>query len=192
LAIWFAPTRFHITNEVNVRNLGTGNRFRHASLQICLTVVLALLLVPALAFGQAFVQVADGGSAPPQAVSVNVTFTNPQAAGDLNVVVAGWSDTTSAVTSVVDSNGNTYSVAAGTNAGSGVSQAIFYASNIKAGANTITVNFRTSAAFPDVRAIEYSGVSAATPLNVSAGGGGPVLPRLAALPRPTQAHRQAF
>ena len=128
--------------------------------------------MPAFANAQAFVQFADNGMAPAQAGSVDVTFTNPQAAGNLNVVVVGWSDTTSAVTSVTDSNTNTYAVAAATNAGSGVSQVIFYASNIKAGANTITVNFRTNAAFPDVRAIEYSGVSATTPLNISVGASG--------------------
>lgn len=155
-----------------MRNKVIGNSFSGVPLALCLTLGLVILLAPAFANAQAFVQFTDNGTAPAQAGAVNVTFTNAQAAGDLNVVVAGWSDSTSSVTSVVDSNGNTYNVAVGTNSQSGASQAIYYASNIAAGPNTITVNFRATAAFPDVRAMEYSGVSTTSPLNVSAGAGG--------------------
>jgi hypothetical protein len=155
-----------------VRNVARGISFRSTLLLTSLTVGLVLLLVPALAPGQAFVQVADNGQPPPLASTTTVTFTKAQGAGDLNVVVVGWSDTTSSVTGVTDTAGNTYAMAAGTNAGSGVSESIFYAANIASGANTITVNFRTNAAFPDVRALEYSGVSKTGPLNISAGAAG--------------------
>ncbi len=156
-----------------MRNTVIENNFSGVPLALCLTLGL-VLLVPAFANAQAFVQVADNGGSPKQASSVNVTFKNAQAAGNLNVVVAGWSDTTSSVTGVTDTLGNTYFMAAGTNAGPGISQAIYYASNIAAGTNTITVTFRTDApaASPDVRAIEYSGVSTITPLNISAGAAG--------------------
>ena len=157
-----------------MRNTVIENSFSGVPLALCLTLGLVILLAPAFANAQAFVQVIDNLQALTQASAVSVTFTNPQAAGNLNVVVVGWSDTISSVASVVDSNGNTYNVAVGTNAQSGASQAIYYASNINAGANTVTVNFRTNApaAFPDVRAIEYSGVSTTTPLNVSTGAAG--------------------
>ena len=42
-----------------MRNLVTGNRGRYGLLQLCLTVVFALMLLPAMALGQTFVQIAD-------------------------------------------------------------------------------------------------------------------------------------
>ena len=49
--------------------------------------------------------------------SVAVTYTAAQSAGDLNVVVVGWNDTTSTVSSVTDTSGNTYVLAVGPTAG---------------------------------------------------------------------------
>ena len=83
-----------------------------------------------------------------------------QTAGDLNVVVVGWNDTTSTVQSVKDSVGNTYSLAIGPTSASGMSQSIYYAANISAGSNTVTVTFSQAAAYPDVRILEYRGVTA--------------------------------
>ena len=53
---------------------------------------------------------------------------------------------------------------------SGISQAIYYAKNIKAsaaGANTVTVTFNASTAFVDLRITEYSGLDKVNPLDVS-------------------------
>ena len=86
-----------------------------------------LFLVPALALGQTFVQVNSNTAA--SAATVAVTYTAAEAAGNLNVVVVGWSDTTSSVASVTDDNTNTYKLV-GTTAGHGLSQAIYYAPNI--------------------------------------------------------------
>jgi hypothetical protein len=175
-------SHFECTNpkyEVNaVRNAVKEANVPRVPHVHCLIAGLVLLLLPGLANAQAFVQAVDSGKAPTQSNSVTVSFTSGQSTNNLNVVVVGWSDTTSSVLSVGDSNGNTYALAAGTNAGSDVSQEIFYAVITKGGAsvatpNTITVTFRTNASFPDVRALEYSGVSTATPLNVSGGAGGP-------------------
>src|SRR4249920_70073 len=60
----------------------------------------------------AFVQV---NSAVPQTPSttVAVPYTAAQTAGNLNVVVVGWNDTTAVVQSVVDSRGNIYVRAVG-------------------------------------------------------------------------------
>ena len=54
-----------------------------------------------------FVQV---NAATPQTASASVSVTYPaaQTAGNLNVVAVGWNDTTSTVSSVTDSRGNTY------------------------------------------------------------------------------------
>ena len=110
------------------------------------------------------------GTSDPAATSQPVTFNLPQTAGDLNVVVAGWGDTTASVSSVSDSAGNTYAVAAPALQGTGLTQVIYYAKNISASAsNTVTVNFNQSAAFPDVRIVEYSGLDTVNPLD--AGGG---------------------
>ena len=52
------------------------------------------------------------------------------------------------------------SLAAGptTNAGN-ATQVIYYAQNIAAGANTVTVTFNTTVNYPDVRVLEYSGIA---------------------------------
>ena len=49
--------------------------------------------------------------------SVAVTYTAAQSAGDLNVVVVGWNDASTTVSSVTDTSGNTYSLAVGPTVG---------------------------------------------------------------------------
>ena len=104
--------------------------------------------------------------------SVAVNYPTAQAAGDLNVVAVGWNDTTSTVSSVTDTRGNTYALAIGPNTGTGLRQSIYYAKNIAAGANTVTVTFNQAASFPDIRVLEYSGLDAVTPLDATAGAAG--------------------
>jgi len=157
-----------------VRNFGTTKGVGYISLQICLIAAVALLM-SSMAVGQAFVQEADNSPIPANSPStVGVAFTNAQTAGNTNVVVVGWG-ASSAVVSVTDTQGNTYSEAMGTNTvnigtGSQVSQNIWYAPNIKAGANTVTVTFNTnSVTFPDVFVLEYSGLSTTAVLDVVSG-----------------------
>ena len=107
--------------------------------------------------------------------SVAVKYTAAQTAGDTNVLAIGWNNATSTITSVTDSAGNTYRVAVPTARGTGVSQAIYYASNIKAaaaGTNTVTVVFNTATPYVDVRALEYSGLDPANPFGVGASASG--------------------
>ena len=52
--------------------------------------------------------------------------------------------------------------------GNGLSQAIYFAKNIKAGRNTVTVTFSTPAVYADLRVVEYAGLDQASPF--SAGG----------------------
>ncbi len=110
-------------------------------------------------------------SATPQSATATVPVSYPaaQTAGDLNVVVVGWSDNTSTVQSVRDSAGNNYSLAIGPTSGTGLQQSIYYAANIAGGSNTVTVTFSQAAAYPDVRILEYRGVTA---LDVTAGASG--------------------
>jgi glucose/arabinose dehydrogenase/chitodextrinase len=122
----------------------------------------------------AFVQT---NSATPQTnqTQVSVTYTGAQVAGDTNILAIGWNNATSNITSVTDSAGNIYQLAVPTTRGNGISQAIYYAKNIKsaaAGTNTVTVAFNTATPFVDVRAVEYSGLDLANPFDVGASASG--------------------
>jgi hypothetical protein len=120
----------------------------------------------------------QGNYATPQTsqTKVPVTFTSAQAAGDLNVVVAGWNDSTAVVSAVTDSKGNTYARAVGPTVQSGyASQSIYYAKNIAAataGANTVTVTFASAATSADIRILEYSGADPSNPVDVTVAASG--------------------
>ena len=138
---------------------------------MAVTLAAAAVAAPA----PAFVQV---NSATPQTnqSSVGVTYTGAQTAGNTNIVVIGWSNATSNITSVTDSAGNTYKLAVPTARGNGLSQAIYYAPNIKATApgtnNTVTATFNTATPYVDVRALEYSGLDPNTPFDVGTSASG--------------------
>ena len=104
------------------------------------------------------------------------TYTRPQIAGDLNVVIVGWRDTNAQVTSVTDSKGNIYQLAIGpTKQTSRLSQSIYYANNIVAASsrtNSISVGFTAAARFVDLRILEYSGINATSPLDLAIGASG--------------------
>lgn len=108
--------------------------------------------------------------------SVTVPYTAAQGAGDLNVAIIAWNDTTAEIISVTDSAGNRYSLAgAPVREGALASQCIYYADNISssgAGLNTVTVTFNRPATSPGVRILEYSGIDPNSPVDVSAHGHG--------------------
>jgi hypothetical protein len=117
------------------------------------------------------IQVAFATPPSPQ-LTVPVPFGSAQTSGNLNVVVVGWNDTTAAVSSVMDSTGNVYTLAVGPTAyPNTITQSIYYAKNIvgaAAGANTVTVRFTVAANFADIRILEYSGLDQANPVDVTA------------------------
>ena len=128
----------------------------------------------AVAAPPAFVQV---NAAMPQTnqSTVAVTYTNAQTAGDTNILAIGWNNATSNITSVTDSAGNTYQLAVPTARGTGLSQAIYYAPNIKAApaaTNTVTVTFNTATPYVDIRATEYSGLDPTNPFDVGTSASG--------------------
>ena len=139
--------------------------------------VLTCLALP-VALSAATISFVQSNYGAPQSAptSVAVKFTAAQKAGDLNIVAVGWNDSTASVSSVTDSSGNTYQRAVGPTSIAGtLSQSIYYARNIlaaAAGANTVTVQFSTGAAFPDIRILEYSGADLANPIDVTAGATG--------------------
>jgi hypothetical protein len=111
---------------------------------------------------------------------VNVTYTTAQKAGDLNVVIVGWNDTTAQISSVTDTKGNVYQLAVGPTAYDGafgaLSQSIYYAKNIvAAGANTVTVKFAPAAQFPDIRILEYSVIDPNNPIDGTEGAAQPTV-----------------
>ena len=118
-----------------------------------------------------FVQVKAATPQTPSS-SVSAAYAAAQTAGNLNIVAVGWNDATSAVSSVTDSRGNSYSLAIGPTTGSGLRQSIYYARNIVGGANTVTVTFNQAATFVDLRVLEYAGLSVSTPLDVAVGAAG--------------------
>ena len=147
-----------------------------ATMRLCLFVALTLLLCPWWGAAQTpapinFIQGSYSVPQTPQA-TVTVVYSGAQTAGNLNVVVVGWNDATSTVTSVTDSNGNVYTRAVGPTVRAGqASQAIYFAPNIAAAApnsNIVTVRFSVAAVFPDIRVLEYSGLNPVTPLVATA------------------------
>ena len=94
--------------------------------------------------------------------SITATYPGAQAAGNFNVVVVGWRGQNALVQSVTDSAGNTYTLAIGPVTGTLLRQYIYFAANIKGGANTVTVTWTAAhmATTPDVRILEYAGVVA--------------------------------
>jgi hypothetical protein len=120
-----------------------------------------------------FVQVNSGPSTIQASnSSVAVSYLNPQTAGNLNLVAVGWGDTTSSISSITDTRGNTYTPAVGPTKGTGLQQSVYYAKNIVGGSNTVTVKFNQAAAYPDVRIVEYSGLDPTSPLDVTKAGTG--------------------
>ena len=145
---------------------------KNLALLFLVGITLMIISMPQVAGASiAFVQV---NSVTPQSSvsSVTVSYPSAQTGGNLNIVVVGWNDSTSTMTSLSDSNGNTYAQAGTTQRGTNLTQAIYYAKNIKAGGNTVTVNFNQAATYIDVRILEYSGLDTSNPLDVTASAAG--------------------
>lgn len=121
-----------------------------------------------LTSGLGYVQ---GNYSTPQSAksAVAVKYRAAQTAGDLNVVVVGWNDSSATVQSISDTSGNTYSLALGPTVVNGsLTQSIYFAKNIApatAGVNTVTVRFSTAASYPDIRILEYNGADTTNPVD---------------------------
>ncbi len=105
--------------------------------------------------------------------SVPVSFTHAQTAGNTNIIVIGWNNTTSTVTGVTDTAGNAYTIAVQKISAGGLSQAIYIANSIfSAAANTVTVTFNAATFVPDIRIAEYSGIATTSPIDIGSSGSG--------------------
>jgi Bacterial Ig domain/Fibronectin type III domain len=101
--------------------------------------------------------------------TVSATYTDPQTAGNTNLVAIGFRSAQETTLEVTDSAGNTYTPAAQlTDAQRNLSQAIYYAKNIKVApaGNTVKVSFNGARPGPDVRIIEYAGLDPNNPVDI--------------------------
>ena len=137
-------------------------------------VCLVVLLIGCGIHAKASVNLVQVAATTPQgqSSSVAVSYARAQIAGNLNIVVVGWNDTTAKASSVSDTRGNVYSLAAAPLKGTRLTQAIYYATNIASGSNTVKVGFSPAAADPDIRIFEYTGLSTASPLDATTGASG--------------------
>ena len=120
--------------------------------------------------GIALVQV-TAGAASGTASTFSLAFPNNTVAG--NLIVVGFDFNTNAFSSITDSQGNTLTEVASqlTCPGSLLSR-VYYASNIKGGADTITINLSANSSWIEVYLTEYSGVNQANPIDAQAGATG--------------------
>lgn len=97
------------------------------------------------------------------ATSVSAAFTAANTAGNLIIVCLGaWNGASTVGTPVVsDSAGNTYTqLTTDGKTGAGTSLiSVWYALNVKAGSNTVTINGLISGTDLDITVVEYSGVA---------------------------------
>jgi fibronectin type 3 domain-containing protein len=151
---------------------------RFARFTLLAIVALVFLLHPTALLASPTITYVQGNYATPQSPSatVSVTFTAAQVAGDLNVVVVGWNDSSATVSKVTDKSGNQYERAVGPTVQSGYgSQSIYYARSIvaaAAGSNSVTVTFSAAAVYPDIRILEYRGADLSNPVDVTAASSG--------------------
>ncbi|MEJ0037686.1 MAG: Calx-beta domain-containing protein [Gammaproteobacteria bacterium] len=152
-----------------------GRRVGRAFFAIFVSLLGSLLVIPcaeaAIAYVQGSATVVVGTN------TISATFAGAQTAGNLNVVAIGWADDTTSVSSVTDSRGNVYTLAAGpTRRAGAASSYIYYAKNIVsagAGANTITATITSaSVTWPEIRISEYSGLDTTSPVDVVQGANG--------------------
>jgi hypothetical protein len=89
------------------------NTGRSRSFGVLVASICALTLHTLAGGAFAAIGFVQGSYATPQSPqsTISVTFTNAQTAGNLNVVVVGWNDSTAAVSSMTDSSGNLYTLA---------------------------------------------------------------------------------
>src|SRR2546426_5649547 len=101
--------------------------------------------------------------------SIAQAFAASNTAGNLIVVAVSWGDNPAPAISATDTLGNPYGVATNDfDPGNRQGLAILFAPNIRAGANTVTVNFGAADGYRRVIGSEYSGIATASPLDVTA------------------------
>jgi len=106
------------------------------------------------------------------AKSLSVAFANKTSAGD--VILVGFDFSSGAVpSSISDSQGNTFSeVGSQLTTPGGTNTRVYYAANIKGGADTVTITLSASSSVLEVYLSEFTGVNATSPIDAQAGAAG--------------------
>jgi hypothetical protein len=101
------------------------------------------------------------------ASSTSLAFTSNNTAGNTIVVAASW-QATGLTPTCSDSQGNAYStIVTKADATNDSQSGICYATNIKAGANTVTVTYGASETYRSLAIQEYSGIATTSPVDTS-------------------------
>jgi len=109
---------------------------------------------------------------PSSAASLSLSFLTNTVAGDL-IMVAFDYDTNTVPSSVTDSQGNTFTQVGSQLTSPGATRSVvYYAKNIKGGADTVTVNLSGTSAWLELYLSEYTGVNQTNPIDVQAGAAG--------------------
>ena len=102
--------------------------------------------------------------------SCALAFTSSNTAGNLIIVAAGYGSN-AAISSVIDTAGDTFVTSVAATTPGGLRSAVWYAQNIKGGANTVTVNYSANN-YNDLYILEYSGIDKSSPQDVTSSGNG--------------------
>jgi len=127
--------------------------------------LMVVLLTAASAHATINVVQANAGMAS-SASSEALAFSSNTTAG--NIILVGFDFASGpSFSSISDSQGNTFTeVGSQLTTPAGSRSRLYYANNIKGGADTVTVHTTASASFIKVQVVEYSGVNTTTPIDV--------------------------
>jgi len=138
-----------------------------------------LLIFPLLGLGGHFLANAATASvqttakaATASTSSLSVAFPASTVAGDLILVAFDYA-TNATPSSVTDSQGNVFTaIGAQLTSPGGSHSRVYYAKNIKGGADTVTITLSATSAWLEVYLSEYSGVDPTNPIDAQAGASG--------------------
>jgi hypothetical protein len=136
---------------------GTGN----ATLTLTIGTIISISSVQA---------VANAVSGP--ASSLSLSFRSSTVAGDVLLVAFDY-DTNATASSVTDAQGNVFTAVGNQLTSPGGSRSrVYYAQNIKGGADTVTVNLSANSGYIELYLTEYTGVDQTNPIDGQAGASG--------------------
>ena len=121
-----------------------------------------------------FAQIAADKTGGSPASTLSVTFSQNTVAGDL-ILVGLDNDTHTTPTAVTDTQNNVFTeVGSQLTSAGGRRSRVYYAKNIKGGADTVTVTLTANSGWIEMYLSEYSGVDQTNPIDAQAGAAGGV------------------
>jgi len=100
---------------------------------------------------------------------IDLDYPQDQVAGDFDLITVNWANTGVSIGSITDDAGNAYTLVTPMVVQSGETLALYYATNIRGGANKVMATFNGGkGGNPELKIAEYSGVNNAQPIDVVA------------------------